>query len=407
MKRGYLRDCFSGVGVKRLSAVDADPKRSNQHEVGTTAEMRTRFLGETHQKQFGVRYVFLGKVDRFLAVDGKATHYDARRGKPNRSPEWRLYYPANQVTVAMRECDTLFLAKDRKGLLWFIVAEEESTAERQLCWLFSVPSPTAGKKFITQDFSEGAPELDFAAKFILEELGFEPEESETDRLDTIIEPLGDKFPPTADFSMLARRTLPEASPRDDPDRTLLAWLDHEEALFRRLEHRVVANRLRKGFTEPNGVDVDGFISFSLSVQNRRKSRMGHSLEHHLAAVLDAWNISYDRQAMTENKHRPDFLFPSAEAYVNAVTGSPSLMMLGVKSSCKERWRQVLAEASKIPTKHLLTLEPGISEPQTSQMTASKLQLVVPHSIHSSYSQSQQSWLWSLVDFLLEVAKRQT
>lgn len=50
MKRGQLSDWFEGVGVKRLSAVDAEPKTSNQHEVGTTVKMREDFLGETHQQ---------------------------------------------------------------------------------------------------------------------------------------------------------------------------------------------------------------------------------------------------------------------------------------------------------------------------------------------------------------------
>ena len=39
MKRGYLSEYFDAVAVKTLSRVDATPK-SNQHEVGTTAEMR-------------------------------------------------------------------------------------------------------------------------------------------------------------------------------------------------------------------------------------------------------------------------------------------------------------------------------------------------------------------------------
>lgn len=43
MKRGHLADYFEGVGVKRLSAVDAEPKASNQHEVGTTVKMRNDF----------------------------------------------------------------------------------------------------------------------------------------------------------------------------------------------------------------------------------------------------------------------------------------------------------------------------------------------------------------------------
>ena len=43
-------------------------------------------------------------------------------------------------------------------------------------------------------------------------------------------------------------------------------------------------------------------------------------------------------------------------------------MLAVKSTCKDRWRQILAEADRLPVKHLLTLEPGISVAQTDEMT---------------------------------------
>ena len=82
------------------------------------------------------------------------------------------------------------------------------------------------------------------------------------------------------------------------------------------------------------------------------------------------------------------------------------MMLGAKSTCKDRWRQVLAEAEKISRKHLLTLEPGISEPQTDQMEASSLQLVVPSPVHRSYTEAQRGWLWSVGDFIGEVKARQ-
>ena len=80
-------------------------------------------------------------------------------------------------------------------------------------------------------------------------------------------------------------------------------------------------------------------------------------------------------------------------------------MLGAKSTCKDRWRQVLAEAAKIPRKHLLTLEPGVSEPQTTQMENSNLQLVVPHSIQESYTDVQRAWLWNLEDFIRDVKAR--
>lgn len=405
IQRGQLSDYFEGVGVKRLSAVDAEPKKSNQHEVGTTKEMRNEFLGETNQQKFPAIYIWLGGDQEGFTEESWATHYDSRLKNPDRSPEWRLYYPSNPVTEAMKAGDTLFLAKDQGGVLWFIVAPEGSTSEQQLFWLFGLRPE--GKSFVSREFSDEEPELDFAARFILDEIGVEFEEPEADKLDSIIEKFGTIFPKTAEFSDLARLTLPEVRAEDDPDAALIAWLDHEEALFRRLERRVVSTRIEAGFMNEDGTDVDGFISFSLSVQNRRKSRMGHSLENHLAAVLRAHDIRHVRGAVTEHNHKPDFLFPDLETYRVAPTeGDPRLTMLGAKSTCKDRWRQVLAEAEKISRKHLLTLEPGISEPQTNQMEASNLQLVVPAPVHGSYTDTQRGWLWSVRDFIGEVRNRQ-
>ena len=345
MKHGQLRDCFEGVSVKRLSAVDAEPGRSNQHEVGTTRAMRDRFLGEVHNQPYPVRYIWLGGDQDGFSVEGTATHYDARIQNKHRAPEWRLYYPSNAVTGVMREGDTLFLAKHNDGQLYFIVAPENSTSEHQLLWLFGVKPP--GQSFVSREFPEDGPELDFAARYILDEIGVEFEEPEADRLDDIIERFGSAFPSTTDFSSLARLTLPDVQAEDDPDAALLAWLTHEEALFRRLEKRIVSKRLEEGFADVDGADVDGFIRFSLSVHNRRKSRMGYSLEHHLEAVFQAFGIAYDRGKVTENNHRPDFLFPSVEAYHAATAHRiEDLSMLGAKSTCKDRWRQVLAEAGQ-------------------------------------------------------------
>ena len=74
-------------------------------------------------------------------------------------------------------------------------------------------------------------------------------------------------------------------------------------------------------------------------------------------------------------------------------------MLGVKTSCKDRWRQVLAEADRIRCKHLLTLEPGISPTQTDEMRKENLQLVIPRPLHGSYRAVQQDGLVDVASFL--------
>ena len=195
--------------------------------------------------------------------------------------------------------------------------------------------------------------------------------------------------------------------RDDPDAALIAWIEQEEMLFRRFERHIVEDRLKAGFMDSGEADVNGFLKFSISVQNRRKSRMGQALENHLEEVFFQTDVRHVRGAMTENKAKPDFLFPGVEEYQDETFPDACLTMLGSKSSCKERWRQVLPESRRIKNKHLFTLEPGISEHQTGEMQAHNLQLVLPRSLHNSYHPAQQDWLMNLQEFLELVKDRES
>jgi hypothetical protein len=394
---GRLSDYFEGVGVKTLSAVDANPARSNQHEIGTTAAMR-RFLGAGKQR-FPTIYLWIGAEQESISAEGVATHYDTREYQAHRSPEWRLYYDSNAVTSSMKTGDTLFLAKRPDGSMLFIVTPPESSIRNQLLWLFGFQTQPKLKLEVNEIVGDEDAELDFAARRVLDEIGIEYEDPNANSLDSIIERFGTSFPKTAEFSQLARLTLPQVDARDDPDGALLAWLNHEEAMFRRLEQRVMAERLAQGFEKDGTPDVDGFVQFSLSVQNRRKSRMGLALENHLAAVFQALKIRFDAQAPTEHGNTVDFLFPSSAEYHDDTWVAENLIMLAAKATCKDRWRQVLAEAEKIRRKHLITLEPAISPMQTAQMKAAELQLVIPKRLHESYNPEQRTWLWSLSDFI--------
>ena len=196
--------------------------------------------------------------------------------------------------------------------------------------------------------------------------------------------------------------LKRISSLDGSDAVLMAWMEKEEALFRILERHLVAERLRHGF----GEDVDAFINFSLSVQNRRKSRVGHALENHLEQVFREHAVTCSRGKMTENRAKPDFIFPGISQYHDPVFPAVRLSMLGVKSTCKDRWRQVLSEARRIEKKHLFTLEPGISENQTTEMTENRLTLVLPKSLHDSYRPAQQAGLMQLGQFIELAIERQ-
>lgn len=176
-------------------------------------------------------------------------------------------------------------------------------------------------------------------------------------------------------------------------------------MFRRLERKIVAERLEKGFITDGAADVDGFLKYSLEVQNRRKSRMGRALENHLAAVFRSFDLSFEAQAVTERGNKADFLFPSSAAYHDERFPPDRLTLLAAKSTCKDRWRQVLPEGQRVWPKHLVTLEPAISTSQTDQMRSERVQLVIPTAIQASYRKEQRDWLMSLGDFVKHVLEK--
>jgi len=73
------------------------------------------------------------------------------------------------------------------------------------------------------------------------------------------------------------------------------------------------------------------------------------------------DIIYTRGGITEGRLKPDFIFPGITHYHDMAFPENVLTMLAAKTTCKDRWRQIRNEAKRIPVKHLLTLEPGISE----------------------------------------------
>lgn len=398
MKKGCLSQYFSGVVAKRLSAVEADPLKSNQHEFNGTKPIRS-LLGDERMDRVPSRFMYLGdEEEKISRADGYLTWYDSRLEQHHRSAEYRLYFPTTSVSEMMQEGDLLLVARRADGDFFVIAVQGGSTVENQLLWLFGISE--VERQFVIREFEADNNDvpLNFAGKFILEELGVEIKEADDSLLSTLLDRFNGKFPKTVDFSAFARQAVGAMS-LDDPDAVLMAWIEKEEALFRLLERHIVAQRLRQGF----GEDVDAFIDFSLSVQNRRKSRVGHALENHLEQVFREHSINYSRGKMTENRAKPDFVFPEISQYHNLDFPAIRLTMLGVKSTCKDRWRQVLSEAKRIERKHLFTLEPGISENQTDEMAHHLLTLVLPKNLHDSYKAAQQGNLLSMQSFI-ELAK---
>ena len=182
----------------------------------------------------------------------------------------------------------------------------------------------------------------------------------------------------------------------DSDKAILQWTDQEYKLFRALEHARYGQIVANGFST-----VDDFVALANQVLNRRKSRAGKSLEHHLAAVFDENRIQYSAQAITEGNKRPDFIFPSEAAYHDFSFPVSKLTSLAAKTTCKDRWRQILNEADRLRDgrKYLCTLQQGISAMQMDEMEAEKVTLVVPKAYISTYPKDKQDRIWTLNHFV--------
>ncbi|NNG19778.1 restriction endonuclease [Naumannella sp. ID2617S] len=401
-----ITDLVEAVGVKALSNVEVAHNGSNQHELHGLSKFRP-VLGEpSKQSRLSTQFVWLDDSDEEPVLeDGFVTFYDARSGSRS---ELRLYYPASiQATKKMRRGDYVFLVKRRDERLLFIICAAESSFALQLDALFGTSvAADATNRSPSPQVLDRLPERPLSPSdlALLEVLGLRPIEPDDELLDGIRGQFGLQFPTTKVFSEYARGLCPAASPLDDPDGALLEWVTMEERLFRTLEHAIVELRLSEMYE--GDVDVDEFVRFSLSVQNRRKSRAGKSLENHFDALLSAFGIRFENNAVTENRSRPDFLFPGQAEYHDPDFPDNLLAVVGVKTTCKDRWRQVLSEAAKISDPFLLTLESPISRAQTTEMRSNGLQLVVPSPLAVRYTPDQREWLLDISQLIESLRGRE-
>jgi hypothetical protein len=210
-----------------------------------------------------------------------------------------------------------------------------------------------------------------------------------------------KFPTGAE---IVRKSIElDGGSAPNPDYRLMRRRKCEFEIFKSVEQAFFLPRIREGFQT-----VDGFISLAQTVLQSRKSRSGKSLELHAREIMAEEGlragIDFVHGAEIEGGKRPDFLFPGKAAYENLSFPASKLRVLAAKTTCKDRWRQVLNEADRIPTKHLLTLQDGVSEGQFREMSQAGVQLVVPAVLHKSYPAAIRKQLMTFHGFLADVRK---
>lgn len=234
-----------------------------------------------------------------------------------------------------------------------------------------------------------------------------PEEKISDSIYSLVERL-DSFPETKLMAQYARNIVNKAwgynelSVKKYCDNIILKWIDAEYQLFACIEEKLYKDIYTKPFE-----NCSALIEFANKILNRRKSRAGKSLEHHLATIFDACELKYEEQVVTEENKKPDFIFPDGASYHNFNFPADKLYMLGAKTTCKDRWRQVLNEANRIPDKHLFTLQQGVSRNQLKEMADEHLTLVVPKENISAFHPEFRSNILELNTFIQMIKEKQS
>ncbi|GAA1814438.1 type II restriction endonuclease [Agromyces neolithicus] len=367
-----LHRYFDRVASKRLAPVESSRVRSNQHEFNGVSGLIDMF-GGTQRRTIEVLHFDLD--DLLSGPTGllNLTWYDAREAHPIRT-EWRLYYDSSLDTYVAPGGRIIF--GQRGAAYHCFTARPGGDGEALAAELF--PDTSTNRFRLSNGDQLSAEHVSAAAQIILAELGLAPRgEFELEHL--VAEEFPHGFPPGETLSAFARRHTFGVDPVRDPDTAITAWLRVELEMFSLLENKVAGKEME------HASSLDEKLAVAMRTFQRRRSRAGKALEYHLKAVFDANGVSYSHTPLTEGGERPDFLFPSVEAYENAEFPTGRLTMLASKQTLRDRWRQVLREAARLDERHLFTTDPGLSAAQRRAMSAAGIRLVLPAEIGVLYA----------------------
>lgn len=208
-------------------------------------------------------------------------------------------------------------------------------------------------------------------------------------------PSGDEISSYTLESLIACIRRFESLPADD---MLMHCLRSEFRLFRVVEHR-----LRFALAKGPFASIDEFVRAAHTILQSRKSRAGRSLENHIDYLLTKAGIPHDVRPAIEGF--PDVVIPGKREYENLLFPADRLCVVGIKTTCKDRWRQLLNEAPRVPRKHLLTTQPSISRKQLESMRDANLTLVVPSSIQHAYPKDSGIQMLTIDEFVRDLKTR--
>jgi len=391
------------VAYKTLSSVDIVKHGSNQHEFNGVKALKVMF--GTERVEDNIRCVYLEDSEIPVEAFGKFTWYDSREKHPTRS-EHRFYYPAavQHVFADSEVGDPVFVFQLLDDTFLLVTSPARSRTAELLTWLCT-DNALETRFAVDEDLENSVDRNSMQLADLFERLGITPEVKEASLEQDVEQAFGDLsiWPSGKSISQFVWTYNPEIEARENPDEALSRWLDLEYRVFRIIEQ----SRIESSIDSLRSSDrmVEDFLRISLSVQNRRKSRAGKSLEYHFERILTDFSIPFSAQARTELKKTVDFLVPGTREYNDPSFPAEQLYVIACKTSLKDRWRQVLSEAARVPSPYLLTIDQNISSDQVTEIVDSSVQLVLPQTLIAPYEPSVQSKMRSVGELLSALPKR--
>ncbi len=195
-----LADVFTSAAFKYLTEVDANPDSSNQHEIGGLVKAglgRDIGMPDSGKKiRIKTTLVYLNEEDETpLIVEDRVTWYDTRYNQPHRSPEWRMYYTANDVSERFSPGDFFMISRTNAGELLMIFCPPGSDYETQMRTLFGVRELKANEKGLTK-VSVNTGSIALPLRLMLSRYGIEIGKEDSNYLDLLLDRFGPVFPKT-------------------------------------------------------------------------------------------------------------------------------------------------------------------------------------------------------------------
>lgn len=400
-----------GLAAKRITKTEAFQSVSNDGGVQGVASIR-QLLGETTREIPAVFQQWGPSSDHAAGAadtqSGSLVWYDTR-STADRRAEWRAFLKPSVLWDWAEADDVLiiFLCADGSAIVIVLPAHGEASDQFIDCLNLSAPRSGTGGSLGDASAplsSQGADLLSAVTGVQVGSPSPDFAERATDAcrkiakcdLAALLELRREK---TATVAKIARE-LAQPAPSADADEIFVAWAEAEEELYYLAEEA----RFRPILLERSFDSVADFLRAAMVPIQSRRARAGLSLEHHFRALLGLRGIPCaESGAQTEPGSTPDVLLPSKDAYDNPAFPSGHLRIVAIKRTCKDRWRQVLKEADRVDAKHLLTMDPKITERQAKAMKGEKLQVVIPRPVSERYSLTLQPFFLSLEECLADLS----